>query len=219
MGVSLLRLPGDRCQKPTGVDICHYISSSTTPRAFMYVLPRHPRPSAKPFINQLAHQFQGSMPSFIWLSLASFICYNPSTKSSASLLSGSQRASLPQISYASSSKRRRINVGRPGWGDMADIGRNIYMVGVGIQLAFVIAFLAITIMLHRRLISNSRSGIIKLRRRFTNWLLWAVYVVLILIVVSCSPPFPSNNPLPARPFFMGLVTLITCIGAHHLSPD
>ena len=67
--------------------------------------------------------------------------------------------------------------------DIAKTGRNIYMVGVGIQLAFVMVFLGLTVTFHRDLAYNTRAGIVKLTSRWTKALLWVVYAVLLLIVV------------------------------------
>ena len=68
--------------------------------------------------------------------------------------------------------------------DTAKTGKNIYMVGVGIQLAFVLAFICIIVLFHRELAYNTRAGIVKLTSRWTKSLLWVIYAVLLLIVVS-----------------------------------
>ncbi|GJN80164.1 hypothetical protein PLIIFM63780_003688 [Purpureocillium lilacinum] len=66
--------------------------------------------------------------------------------------------------------------------DTAKTGRNIYMVGVGIQLAFVMIFLIVTVFFHRDLLRNMRIGKIKTRDCWTGALVWVIYIVLILII-------------------------------------
>ncbi len=70
--------------------------------------------------------------------------------------------------------------------DTAKTGRNIYMVGVGIQLAFVMIFLIVTVFFHRDLLRNMRIGKIKTRDCWTGALVWVIYIVLILIIVCLS---------------------------------
>ena len=66
-------------------------------------------------------------------------------------------------------------------------GLHIYMAGIGMQQAFIVAFLALAIRFHYKVLRTPNSSP-------TNWkaLLYAVYTVLTLITVSLLPPKPMN---------------------------
>lgn len=70
--------------------------------------------------------------------------------------------------------------------DTADLGRKVYMAGVGVQLGCVLVFLAIHTLFHRDISRNARAGKLRARSLWTMSLLWVIYVVLALIVVSVS---------------------------------
>ncbi len=73
-----------------------------------------------------------------------------------------------------------------GAGETADMGRKVYMAGIGIQLGFVIAFVGVAAVLYLRLERLIRVGLweakcdVVLMRR----LVWAILTVVVLIVVS-----------------------------------
>ena len=60
--------------------------------------------------------------------------------------------------------------------DTSDLGRKIYMAGVGVQLALVLAFFVIFASFYREL-NGLKYG------RYTRALMWAICAVLLLIVV------------------------------------
>lgn len=68
--------------------------------------------------------------------------------------------------------------------DTADLGRKVYMAGVGVQLGCVLAFLVIHTLFHREISRNARTGKLRVRSLWTMWLLWVIYIVLGLIVVG-----------------------------------
>lgn len=65
-------------------------------------------------------------------------------------------------------------------------GQKVYMVGVGVQMGFVTAFMVVALCFHRDVLVMMRTG--KLARdvndRWVKPLIWAVYAVLVLITVS-----------------------------------
>jgi len=68
--------------------------------------------------------------------------------------------------------------------EKASTGQKVYMVGIGVQLVFVLAFAAITCVFYRDLEEAIRKGEL---RRNNNWnrpVIWTVFAVLLLIVVS-----------------------------------
>ncbi|KAJ6445102.1 RTA1 domain-containingprotein [Purpureocillium lavendulum] len=66
--------------------------------------------------------------------------------------------------------------------DAAKTGRNIYMVGVGVQLAFVLVFLVVAVCFHRDMLRNRRTGRVKSRDCWTAMMIWVIYAVLVLII-------------------------------------
>ncbi|KAH7268778.1 RTA1 like protein-domain-containing protein [Fusarium solani] len=67
--------------------------------------------------------------------------------------------------------------------DTADLGRKVYMAGVGVQLGCVLIFLTIHTLFYREISRNRHAGKHRVRSLWTMWLLWVIYVVLALIVV------------------------------------
>ncbi|KAL2679255.1 hypothetical protein Neosp_010022 [[Neocosmospora] mangrovei] len=68
--------------------------------------------------------------------------------------------------------------------DTADLGRKVYMAGVGVQLGCVLVFLVIHTLFHREISHNVRSGKLRTRSLWVISLLWVIYVVLALIVLK-----------------------------------
>ncbi|RSM09307.1 hypothetical protein CEP52_004150 [Fusarium oligoseptatum] len=64
-----------------------------------------------------------------------------------------------------------------------DLGRKVYMAGVGVQLGCVLVFLIIHTLFHREVSRDARIGKLRVRSMWTMRLLWVIYVVLGLIVV------------------------------------
>lgn len=76
--------------------------------------------------------------------------------------------------------------------DTADLGRKVYMAGVGVQLGCVVVFLTIHTLFHREISQNARSGKVRILSFWTTPLLWATYAVLALIVVSLPIKCPGE---------------------------
>ncbi|KAL6362601.1 hypothetical protein LRP88_03892 [Fusarium phalaenopsidis] len=74
--------------------------------------------------------------------------------------------------------------------DTADLGRKVYMAGVGVQLGCVLIFLTIHTLFYREISRNRHAGKPRVRNLWTMWLLWVIYVVLALIVVSVPSSYP-----------------------------
>lgn len=66
----------------------------------------------------------------------------------------------------------------------ADLGKKIYMVGCGIQLGFVAAFVVVVAAFYQSVSRGIRTGTEKTRNRWIMPLLWVIFLVLVLIVVS-----------------------------------
>lgn len=66
----------------------------------------------------------------------------------------------------------------------ADLGKKIYMVGCSVQLAFVVVFIVIVAAFYRTFGREVRAGTAKVRSRWAKALVWVVFLVLVLIVVS-----------------------------------
>ncbi|KAH7150498.1 RTA1 domain protein [Dactylonectria estremocensis] len=103
--------------------------------------------------------------------------------------------------------------------NLADIGKKLYMAGVGVQLAFVLIFIVLTGFFYRQLVQLEGSGIGRMR-----YLIWTMLAVLILVVVRIvfrlyefSPGANTDNPilthedyalcLDALPMLFALVVL------------
>jgi hypothetical protein len=61
-------------------------------------------------------------------------------------------------------------------------GKNIYMLGVGIQQLFIILFFALIVRFHYDMVQQERNGLPAKAGRW-KWLTYALYVVLVLITV------------------------------------
>jgi hypothetical protein len=73
----------------------------------------------------------------------------------------------------------------------ADLGRKIYMAGVGVQLFFVLLFVVVVVSFYRQLSSDIRNGTLKNRNRWIRPLVLVIFLVLILIVVRLLCPAVS----------------------------
>ncbi|EHK21678.1 uncharacterized protein TRIVIDRAFT_6014, partial [Trichoderma virens Gv29-8] len=65
----------------------------------------------------------------------------------------------------------------------SNLGRKIYMAGVGVQLFFVLIFAVVVISFYRQVSCDIRTGILKNRNRWIRPLILIIFLVLILIVV------------------------------------
>lgn len=65
----------------------------------------------------------------------------------------------------------------------SDLGRKVYMVGVAVQLVFVLVFMVVAASFYKDVDHDIRTGGSKTRNRWIRPLLWTIFVVLILIVV------------------------------------
>jgi hypothetical protein len=65
------------------------------------------------------------------------------------------------------------------------IGIDIYMVGIGLQEAFILFFTFLMVRFHRRAIDLEREGVVMNRERKWRSLLFALYAVLLAITVCC----------------------------------
>ncbi|POR35144.1 hypothetical protein TPAR_04677 [Tolypocladium paradoxum] len=108
--------------------------------------------------------------------------------------------------------------------EASETGRRVYMAGVGAQLACVMVFLVFNVMFHRDLMNHMRTGKVENRNRWTKPLMWAIYIVLVLIVgriifrlIEFSQGVSSSNTilrheefqlyLDALPMLIALVAL------------
>lgn len=66
----------------------------------------------------------------------------------------------------------------------ADLGKKLYMVGCGIQLACVIVFVVVAAAFYRSVLRDMRAGTAKTRNRWIQPLFWVIFLVLLLIIVS-----------------------------------
>lgn len=66
----------------------------------------------------------------------------------------------------------------------ANLGKNIYMAGCGVQLACVVIFTGVVAVFYRTVAHKPRT-----QNRWIKPLLWTVFLVLILIVVRLSRMF------------------------------
>lgn len=75
-----------------------------------------------------------------------------------------------------------------------NLGKNIYMGGIGLQQLFIFAFLALVIMFHRRMLTLEREGVLASTGK-TNWrtLLYCLYASLLLITVGCILQYKLSN--------------------------
>ncbi|PTB36185.1 hypothetical protein M441DRAFT_122346, partial [Trichoderma asperellum CBS 433.97] len=73
----------------------------------------------------------------------------------------------------------------------ADLGRKVYMAGVGVQLFFVVIFIVVSISFYHQVLCDIRTGTLKNRNRWIRPLVLVIFLVLILIVVRiflpCAP--------------------------------
>jgi len=69
-----------------------------------------------------------------------------------------------------------------------NLGKNIYMGGIGMQQFFIVIFFALTIVFHRRILVLERDGILSERGK-APWrrLLYTLYASLVLITVGLLP--------------------------------
>lgn len=74
----------------------------------------------------------------------------------------------------------------------AKLGKTIYMVGCGIQLACVIAFMFVAGVFCRNVLRDSRAGTAGTRNRWIKPLFAVIFVVMILIVVCFLHLFEST---------------------------
>ncbi|KZP21951.1 hypothetical protein FIBSPDRAFT_931388 [Athelia psychrophila] len=90
------------------------------------------------------------------------------------------------------------------------MGKNIYMGGIGMQQLFILGFLGMVIMFHRRALVLEREGVLATTGR-TNWrtLLYCLYASLLLIsirivyrLIEFSRGTGTNNPIPYHEFYM-----------------
>lgn len=84
----------------------------------------------------------------------------------------------------------------------SDLGRKVYMAGVGIQLFFVVIFVVVVISFYHQVSRDIRTGTLKNRNRWIRPLILVIFLVLILIVVRilepCAPHLlltPTRNGL------------------------
>ncbi|KZP22911.1 hypothetical protein FIBSPDRAFT_824067 [Athelia psychrophila] len=89
------------------------------------------------------------------------------------------------------------------------IGKNIYMGGIGMQQLFILAFLGMAIMFHRRALVLEREGVLAINGK-TKWrmLLYCLYASLLLIsirivyrLLEFSRGTGTNNPIPYHEFY------------------
>ncbi|KAL9487834.1 hypothetical protein ACSS6W_000111 [Trichoderma asperelloides] len=64
----------------------------------------------------------------------------------------------------------------------ADLGRKVYMAGVGVQLFFVVIFVVVVISFYHQMSCDIRTGTLKNRNRWIRPLILVIFLVLILIV-------------------------------------
>jgi hypothetical protein len=84
-----------------------------------------------------------------------------------------------------------------GGGETADMGRKVYMAGIGIQLGFVVMFVGVAAVLYLRLERLIRAGLweAKCEVVLVRRLVWAILVVVVLIVVSIPSEWASESRL------------------------
>lgn len=91
-------------------------------------------------------------------------------------------------------------------GETVEIGQRVYMAGIGVQLAFVVLFVVVTVLFALRLERLMRAGLLEARCN-SAWirpLVWSVLAVIALIVVSGSPlnvGIWANQPRQVRILF------------------
>ncbi|KAJ6784772.1 hypothetical protein PWT90_05732 [Aphanocladium album] len=90
----------------------------------------------------------------------------------------------------------------------ADLGKKIYMVGCGIQLACVILFVFVAGAFYRSVARDMRSGTAKTRNRWIKPLFLIIFLVLVLIVeriifrlVEFSRGASNSNPMLRREWY------------------
>lgn len=66
-------------------------------------------------------------------------------------------------------------------------GQKVYMAGIGIQLLFVVVFVAVTFALARRVEVMTQGGVMKRDKAGVRPLIWCIFAVLFLIVVRQRP--------------------------------
>lgn len=74
-------------------------------------------------------------------------------------------------------------------GETVEIGQRVYMAGIGVQLAFVVLFVVVTVLFALRLERLMRAGKVdaKCNPAWIRPLVWSVLAVIALIVVSVPP--------------------------------
>lgn len=74
-------------------------------------------------------------------------------------------------------------------GETVEMGQRLYMAGIGVQLSFVVLFVVATVQFARRLELLMQAGSLKVRCTPTlvRQVIWSVFAVLVLIVVSGAP--------------------------------
>jgi hypothetical protein len=93
--------------------------------------------------------------------------------------------------------------------DNAELGRKIYMAGVGVQLGCVLVFIVVHCFFYRVLALNARVGKLKIQNRRTMPLFWVIYVVLGLIIVS-TPPIVTKHKYKLTLAWLGTNHLPSC---------
>lgn len=93
------------------------------------------------------------------------------------------------VSFAVQAAGGAMMANQDGGADKVRLGQHVYMAGVGVQLAFVLVFVVVVVAFHRDMMRLRRSGKVEGPGggRVSRWvrpLIWVVYVVLGLIVVS-----------------------------------
>lgn len=80
-------------------------------------------------------------------------------------------------------------------GENADLGRKIYMAGVGVQLFFVLIFVVVVVSLYRQVSFDIRTGTLKNRNRWIRPVILIIFLVLIFIVVRILSPSAPHGVL------------------------
>ncbi|KAF2786236.1 hypothetical protein K505DRAFT_330487 [Melanomma pulvis-pyrius CBS 109.77] len=108
-----------------------------------------------------------------------------------------------------------------------NLGKNIYMTGVGIQQLFIVLFLVLIVRFHMDLVRLEKSGSLHTNLRW-KWLTYALYAVLTLIsmriifrLIEFSAGADVSNPLPYHEIYplvldaFPMVTAITILTVLH----
>lgn len=78
----------------------------------------------------------------------------------------------------------------PGASDkMQKMGLHVYQAGIGVQQAVILAFFAVIIGFHRKMVEMERDGWRDSHRRSWKLMIWVLYAVLVLISVSSFTAF------------------------------